>query len=576
MTIRKVTPTEAEADTGTVTLPPAGLPSRNPTESYWLTDPSPALLGHRGTADLPETADVVVVGSGITGAFAARFLLLGEGGGGDGAAAVGGGGGGGGADAQKGGVVMLEAREACSGATGRNGGHCQPLVYGSVPAVAAFELEVFEFMERFVKEEEVDCDWVSLAGVHAFLSKNMFELAAAEAEQLQKSHPELAAQLEVVRPSDTSSLEKKQTLASLRVPSAQGAIIQKKAASLWPYKLVASILERLIADFPAPAFNLQTNTPVTSLSRAETGPGWTLTTPRGKITARQVLLATNGYTSHLLPAFSDLIVPVRGQIGALLVPPNPRTTTTTTTTTTTKLTHSYVFAADPDPASDSPLAPRDDYLVQRPTTTLSSTSGGGEMIYGGGRRFARGLGVGEWRDDELEAEVAGYLRGNLSPPLDLSSSSSSSPPLPVAAADQDQGGVLLEASFEWTGVMGYSRDHHAWVGPVPEELGGGGAEGGLWVCAGYTGHGMPAAALSAREVVRQMMACGGGGGGKAAAMAAVVDEEGKGVRFPGEFVLSEERVARARGLPHLTQGWEATNFASLISGSGGPAGGKGM
>jgi hypothetical protein len=41
----------------------------------------------------------------------------------------------------------------------QNGGHCQPLVYGSVPAVAAFELEVFEFMERLVKEEGVDCDW---------------------------------------------------------------------------------------------------------------------------------------------------------------------------------------------------------------------------------------------------------------------------------------------------------------------------------------------------------------------------------------------------------------------------------
>jgi hypothetical protein len=32
-------------------------------------------------------------------------------------------------------------------------------VYGSAPEVAAFELEVFEFLERFVKEEGVDCDW---------------------------------------------------------------------------------------------------------------------------------------------------------------------------------------------------------------------------------------------------------------------------------------------------------------------------------------------------------------------------------------------------------------------------------
>jgi glycine/D-amino acid oxidase-like deaminating enzyme len=67
-------------------------------------------VGHRGTAELPETADVVVVGSGITGGFAARFLLEGEG--------VGEGGKGEG-EGEGLRVVMLEAREVCSGATGR-------------------------------------------------------------------------------------------------------------------------------------------------------------------------------------------------------------------------------------------------------------------------------------------------------------------------------------------------------------------------------------------------------------------------------------------------------------------------
>ena len=33
------------------------------------------------------------------------------------------------------------------------------MVYGSVPDVARFELEVFDFLERFVREEGVDCDW---------------------------------------------------------------------------------------------------------------------------------------------------------------------------------------------------------------------------------------------------------------------------------------------------------------------------------------------------------------------------------------------------------------------------------
>ncbi|KXX82812.1 tRNA 5-methylaminomethyl-2-thiouridine biosynthesis bifunctional protein MnmC [Madurella mycetomatis] len=511
MVIRKIT------DTGTTTR--AGLPSANPTTSYWLHDPSPALLGHRSTADLPETADVVIVGSGITGAFAARFLKERE-------------------DQGKR-VVMLEAREACWGATGRNGGHCQPLVYASAPAVAAFELEVFRFLEELVKEEGIDCDWVSLTGVHAFFSQGMFKLAAAQVERLERSHPELAAQIEVISPVGGTG---KETLVSLRVPSADGVIIQKKAASLWPYKLVASILEKLLAKFPAPSFNLQTNTPVTSLSRPESGSGWILSTTRGNIAAPQVILATNGYTSHLLPAFADLIVPVRGQIGALIPPSSPTPPSPSDGSNPpappAKLVHSYVFAADPDPHSAAPTAPRDDYLVQRPLP-------GGELIFGGGRREARGFGVGEWADDELEEAVAGYLRGNLAPVLDLRR---------IAGGGGDDArrgtaeGDELQASFEWTGIMGYSRDAHAWVGPVPEHLGGG---DGLWICAGFTGHGMPAAALSAREVVRQMTGRGGADGAE--------------VGLPDEFRLSEERVSRARAMPRLAAGWEATNFATLVS-----------
>ncbi|KAF7546709.1 hypothetical protein G7046_g9223 [Stylonectria norvegica] len=84
--------------TSTTTRPKdqAGLPSRESTKSYWHTQPSEKLLGHRSSPQLPATADVVVVGSGITGAFAARELVHG------------------GRE-----VLMLEAREACWGATGR-------------------------------------------------------------------------------------------------------------------------------------------------------------------------------------------------------------------------------------------------------------------------------------------------------------------------------------------------------------------------------------------------------------------------------------------------------------------------
>ncbi len=74
----------------------SGLPTPNSTHSYWHRDPSKTLLNHHTTEDLPSTADVVVIGSGISGTFAARELVAGGRS-----------------------VVMLEAREACWGATGR-------------------------------------------------------------------------------------------------------------------------------------------------------------------------------------------------------------------------------------------------------------------------------------------------------------------------------------------------------------------------------------------------------------------------------------------------------------------------
>ena len=77
----------------------ADLPTSQSTKVFWLQDPSQELLGHRTTETPPEAMDIVIIGSGIAGAFAARELL---------ASAK--------SDTT---TVMLEAREACWGATGR-------------------------------------------------------------------------------------------------------------------------------------------------------------------------------------------------------------------------------------------------------------------------------------------------------------------------------------------------------------------------------------------------------------------------------------------------------------------------
>lgn len=79
---------------------PPGLPLPGPTLSYWQ-DPPSDIADHRTTSELPAVADYVVVGSGISGACIAYNILC---------------------KSAHASVVMLEARQASSGATGRNGG----------------------------------------------------------------------------------------------------------------------------------------------------------------------------------------------------------------------------------------------------------------------------------------------------------------------------------------------------------------------------------------------------------------------------------------------------------------------
>lgn len=68
---------------------------------------------------------------------------------------------------------MLEARQTCSGATGRNAGHCRPDVirgftryaelHGKEQALKILEneQETWESVVKYVREHDVDCNlWV--------------------------------------------------------------------------------------------------------------------------------------------------------------------------------------------------------------------------------------------------------------------------------------------------------------------------------------------------------------------------------------------------------------------------------
>lgn len=79
---------------------PVDLPCENPTKAYWQHPPHD--IAQHQSHELPSSCDFLVIGSGMTGLAAAKYLLETN-------------------DEAR--IVVLEARAICSGATGRNGGH---------------------------------------------------------------------------------------------------------------------------------------------------------------------------------------------------------------------------------------------------------------------------------------------------------------------------------------------------------------------------------------------------------------------------------------------------------------------
>ena len=79
------------------------LPSKESTLPFWRTELH-ELDTHRSTADLPSACDILIIGAGYAGITAAYHLLNNF----DGAKT-------------RPNIVLVEARQACSGATARNG-----------------------------------------------------------------------------------------------------------------------------------------------------------------------------------------------------------------------------------------------------------------------------------------------------------------------------------------------------------------------------------------------------------------------------------------------------------------------
>ncbi|KAK7998343.1 26S proteasome regulatory subunit N1 [Apiospora arundinis] len=367
----------------------ASMPVENPTEAFWQSEPDLLISNYRST-NFPTEADVVVIGSGLTGAFIAHRLLSSD------------------STSKPKSVVILEARTAASGATGRNGkSHSVavlPTAWCSV-ASSARTLDANGHLQGVTSNLTVtvalphtlSCTAQRLPKSNAPLKLSTTERRLPTLENGLAEETDLVQSRSADDPrnpykgfkeaggdvSEITVFEKAEAEETLRVSNCYGAITYP-AASLWPWKLAIAVLKKGI-DL---GLQLHTNTPITGVSAADGSSGrCKVTTNRGDIMASKVIHATNGYSPHLLPELEGRIIPLKGHVSAIVPPP---------AYDEQPLSTSFAFVDDEDY----------DYLIQRPGPKKYLIWGGGEIAHPEGLTG----GFGDCGDSTNVAEVQKYIQ----------------------------------------------------------------------------------------------------------------------------------------------------------------------
>lgn len=137
-------------------------PVPNSTQSYWRSELH-EIDNLRSTKHLPNECDVLIVGAGISGVSTAYHLLN--------------------DNPSPPSVVLLEAREVCSGATGRNGGHLMATQISldkiirdhdvdTAREISNFKRDQVFALKSVVEKEKLDCDAVLTRYFETFLTQS--------------------------------------------------------------------------------------------------------------------------------------------------------------------------------------------------------------------------------------------------------------------------------------------------------------------------------------------------------------------------------------------------------------------
>jgi glycine/D-amino acid oxidase-like deaminating enzyme len=236
--------------------------------------------------ELPDVADVVVIGGGYTGINAARVLAR--------AGAV---------------VTLLEAEQLGFGGSTRNGGIVHPgykwgpqaLIdrYGEETGRALFRetMDAYELIKGVIADEQIDCEFRE----HGYLD---VAWAPSHADDLRES-------VEVLRRFGVEAefVPKDRLHEEIGSNFYHGGLVFPPSGLLHPGKYFAG----LVAAAEAAGADLHEGVRAKAIRRQSDG-RLVVETVRGAILTKDVIVGTNGYTDGVVPSLRRRVIPIGSYI----------------------------------------------------------------------------------------------------------------------------------------------------------------------------------------------------------------------------------------------------------------------